>query len=117
MTPGARLAAAIEILGLLSQTQQPADRLMRDYFRARRFAGGGARRAIAERIYAILRRRAHLAHRMGGDDPRRLAIGALLADGADPELFFTGGYAPAPLTDEERAAIAPPRTEGHPPDL
>src|SRR5581483_8683986 len=106
MTPGARLAAAIEILDLLSQTQQPADRLMRDYFRARRFAGGGDRRSIAERVYAISRQRAHLAHRMGGDDPRRLAIAALLAEVADPDQFFTGGYAPAPLSEAERAAIA-----------
>jgi 16S rRNA (cytosine967-C5)-methyltransferase len=106
MTPGARLAAAIEILRFLFQTRQAADRLMRDYFRVRRFAGGGDRRAVAERVYAILRQKAHLAHRMAGDDPRRLVIAALLAEGADPDQFFTGGYAPAPLSETERAAMA-----------
>ena len=106
MTPAARLAAAIEILGLLGETNQPADRLMRDYFRARRFAGSKDRRAIGERVYGILRHRAHCAFRMGGDDPRRLVIAALMAEGAAPEDVFTGGYAPAPLTEDERVAMA-----------
>lgn len=106
MTPAARLAATIEIVEFLNATHQPADRLMRDYFRARRFAGSKDRRAIAERVFGIYRARAHFAHRMGSDEPRRLAIASLLAEGATPEDFFTGGYGPAPLSDAERAAIA-----------
>jgi 16S rRNA (cytosine967-C5)-methyltransferase len=106
MTPAARLAAAIDIIGLLAGTEQPADRLMRDYFRARRFAGAKDRRAVAERVFGILRHRAHFAFRMGGDDPRRLAIASLLAEGSSPEEYFIGGYGPASLSDEERAAIA-----------
>src|SRR4051812_11595152 len=106
MTPAARLAAAIEIVEFLGKTNQPADRLMRDYFRQRRFAGSKDRRAIAERVFGMFRAHAHLAHRMGGDDPRRLAIAQVLAEGADPDSLFTGGYGPAPLSAEERAAIA-----------
>src|SRR6185437_11556938 len=106
MTPAARLAAAIEIVGFLHQTNQPADRLMRDYFRQRRFAGSKDRRAIAERVFSMFRAHAHLSHRMGGIDPRRLAIAQLLAEGENPDDFFTGGYAPAPLDAQERAAIA-----------
>ncbi len=106
MTPAARLAAAIEIVGFLGQTNQPADRLMRDYFRQRRFAGSKDRRAIVERVFGMFRAHAHFAHRMGGSDPRRLAIAQVLAEGAEPDSLFTGGYGPAPLSAEERAAIA-----------
>ena len=104
MTPAARLQAVIEILG--ADTAQPLDRQLKAWFRDRRFAGSKDRRAIAERVYAIFRRRAHLAHRMAGEAPRALAIAALLTDGEDPDAFFTGGYGPEPLTDAERAAIA-----------
>jgi 16S rRNA (cytosine967-C5)-methyltransferase len=104
MTPAARLQAVIEILG--TDTAQPLDRQLKAWFRDRRFAGSKDRRAITERVYAIFRQHAHLAHRMAGDAPRALAIAALLADGEDPEAFFTGGYGPGPLTDAERAAIA-----------
>lgn len=110
MTPAARLQAVIEILD--AGTAQPLERQLKAWFRAHRFAGSKDRRAIAERIYAIFRNRAHFAHRMGSDAPRALIIAALLADGEDPEALFTGGYGPQPLSAAERAAIlsapAPP---------
>jgi 16S rRNA (cytosine967-C5)-methyltransferase len=103
MTPAARLQAAIEILG--AGTAQPLERQLKVWFRAHRFAGSKDRRAIAERVYAIFRHRAHFAHRMGSDAPRALVIAALLAEGEDPETPFTGGYGPQPLSAAEYAAI------------
>lgn len=104
MTPAARLQAAIDILS--ADSPQPIDRYLKAWFRDHRFAGSKDRRAITERVYAILRRHAHLAHRMGTDEPRALAIASLLEEGENPESVFSGGYGPAPLTDIERAAIA-----------
>ena len=104
MTPAARLQAAIEILG--ADSAQPVDRYLKAWFRDHRFAGSKDRRAITEQVYAIHRGHAHFAHRMGSDAPRALVIAALLANGEDPEIFFTGGYGPSPLTDSERAVIA-----------
>ena len=106
MTPAARLQMAIDILEGLNGTSQPADRYLKDWFKARRFAGSKDRRAIAERVFQLFRQHAGLAHRMGSETPRALAIAALLAEGGDPEGLFVGGYGPAPLTDAERAAIA-----------
>src|ERR1700689_5523358 len=103
MTPAARLQMAIDILAGLEGTAQPDERYLKDWFKARRFAGSKGRRDIAERVFAIFRHRAGFTHRMGSDAPRALAIASLLADGGDPETLFTGGYAPAPLTDAERA--------------
>jgi 16S rRNA (cytosine967-C5)-methyltransferase len=116
MTPSARLQAAMDILEGLGATDQPADRFMREWFRARRFAGSGDRREIGELVYRILRQRFSLSWRMGPlqaemVSPRALVIAALLAEGRDPAPLFTGGYGPAPLTQAEREAIAAPRAE------
>lgn len=107
MTPAARAQMAIEILEALNQTAQPTDRFLRDWFRSRRFAGSKDRRAIAERVFAVQRYRASLAHRMGSDTPRALVIAALAQGGEDlPALFTGGGYGPASLTDAEQATLA-----------
>lgn len=106
MTPAARLQMTIEILEGLGQTAQPSDRFLKSWFRSRRFAGSKDRRAIAEQVFAVQRRRAHLAYRMASDTPRALVIASLIEAGDDPALLFTGGYGPAPLSDAERAAIA-----------
>src|SRR5258706_8720118 len=106
MTPAARLQMAIEILEGLGQTAQPTDRFLKSWFRSRRFAGSKDRRAIAEQVFAVQRRRAHLAHRMGDEAPRALVIASSIEAGDDPVLLFSGGSGPAPLTDAERAGIA-----------
>ena len=106
MTPAARLQMAIEILEGLAETAQPADRFLKAWFRIRRFAGSKDRRAIAEQVFAVQRRRAHFAHRMASDAPRALMIAALLETGEDIEQLFSGGYGPAALNDAERAAMA-----------
>lgn len=106
MTPSARLQMAIEILEGLEKTAQPTDRFLKSWFRTRRFAGSKDRRAIAEQVFAVQRRRAALAHRMSNETPRALMIAALLESGDDIAALFTGGYGPAPLTDAERHAMA-----------
>ena len=108
MTPAARLQMAIDILEGLATTGQPTDRFLKAWFRGRRFAGSGDRRAIAERVFSVQRHRARLSHRMGSDMPRALVIASLLEAGENPEVLFTGGYGPAPLTDAERQAISNP---------
>lgn len=105
MTPAARLQAAIDILGALEGTAKPVDRTLRDWGRAHRFAGSKDRAAITELVFSTMRRRSSLAWRMQDDSPRALAI-ALTQD----ESLFTGGYGPAPLSDDERARLnAAPR--------
>ena len=112
MTPAARIQAAIEILEALDKTAMPADRLLRDWFRARHFMGSKDRAAVSERVYDVLRHRASATWRMQGDDSRALTIASLLREGQTPDaiaqLFTAGGYGPSPLTDSERDAIANP---------
>ncbi|MGE3967554.1 MAG: RsmB/NOP family class I SAM-dependent RNA methyltransferase [Dongiaceae bacterium] len=112
MTPGARLQASIELLAAIHGGTAPADRAVADYFRHRRYIGGGDRRDVLERVYAILRARARLdwwIARQGGEGTERERVIAALAllEGWSADRIagsFDGGpYRPAPLTREERA--------------
>ncbi|MGC9953581.1 MAG: RsmB/NOP family class I SAM-dependent RNA methyltransferase [Rhizomicrobium sp.] len=118
MTPSARLQAVIDILQGLEATAQPADRFLRDWFRARRYAGSKDRAAISERAYAILRHRSSFAWRMGSGDARALVIASLLAEGlsanAIADLFDGKGYGAAALSQDERRALSSP-PQGEPP--
>ena len=113
MTPAARLAAAIEVLDAIGGGSAPADEVLRTWGRAHRFAGSKDRRAIAQRVYAVLRARIRLAWAMGGESGRLLMLGSLrLDDGLDVgevEALFDGqGYAPAPLSSDERQRLCAP---------
>ena len=108
MRPEARLQAVIDVLGGLAASNMPADRFIREFFRARRYAGSKDRASVSERVFQIFRHRASFAWRMGGTDARSLVMASLLADGTDDiAALFTGeGYGPAALSDAERAALA-----------
>jgi len=60
VTPGARIAAAIDILGAIDSAASPADDTAADYFRRRRFIGAKDRMQISAYLYAVLRHRAAL---------------------------------------------------------
>ena len=114
MTPGARLAAAIEILREVAGGAAPADRIVADYFRRRRYAGSKDRAAVQARVYGVLRRLAALRWHLataGDADARAWVIADLtLVDGHAPDdvaAVFTGdGYAPPALSESERATVA-----------
>ena len=109
MTPSARVQAAIEVLDLVIAAARsggaPADRLMADWFRPRRFAGSGDRRAVRELAYRAIR--------ACGEAPESGRAAMLLLAGNDPALaaLFDGSrHAPAPIDPEEPVAapgIAP----------
>lgn len=61
MRAGARLQTAIELLDdIEAQAGKPADAVMSDGFRQRRYAGSKDRAAIAETVYGVLRCRAQV---------------------------------------------------------
>ncbi|WP_312137932.1 RsmB/NOP family class I SAM-dependent RNA methyltransferase [Brevundimonas sp.] len=111
MTPAARLAAAASILDSIAQGRQPAEVVMKAWGTANRYAGSKDRRAIADRVYKVIRARARLSWIMGGrEDGRALVIGSLHAlDNLSLEeieaLHSGDGYGPRPLSKQERARI------------
>lgn len=111
MTPAARVQAAIDILDIWLAGDAGVDRILSRWGRENRYAGSGDRRAIADLVYDVLRKKRSAAWVAGAGEVatgRDLIRGALSLSGADLDEIFTGArHAPAPLTDPER--IAHPR--------
>ncbi|HKT86315.1 MAG TPA: RsmB/NOP family class I SAM-dependent RNA methyltransferase [Novosphingobium sp.] len=103
MTPAARVQAAIEILDLVIEAARsngpPADRLIGDWFRPRRFAGSKDRRTVRELAYRAIR--------ACGEVPETGRAAMLRVAELDPEiarLFDGSPHAPAPVGAGEPAA-------------
>ncbi len=110
MTPGARLAAAIEVFGHIESERRPAADALRSWGLAHRFAGSGDRAAIAGLVYDALRRRASSAFLMGADTPRAILLGMLKRErGLDADaiagLASGAQYAPEVMTADERRRL------------
>ena len=90
---------------------------MKAWGAANRYAGSKDRRAIADRVYKVVRAKGRLVWAMGGrEDGRALVIGSLsLIDGLpleEIETLHSGeGYGPRPLSKQERARITAPEGE------
>ena len=120
MTPSARLAAAIDLLAEIEATpRRPADGVANDFFRARRFIGGGDRRAVSDRAWRVLRARRRIEWwimRAGGSPTARMRIAASLllegwtADGV-AQSYSGGQFGPAPLLQPEMPVVR--ALEGH----
>jgi 16S rRNA (cytosine967-C5)-methyltransferase len=110
MTPSARLSAAIEVLDAILARHRPAADALADWGRAHRFAGSGDRAAIGNLVFDALRKKSSLAWRMGSDTPRAVLLGLIGFEWESPaaldRLASGERFAPAPLTDDERAALA-----------
>ncbi len=113
MTPGARVQASIELLSQIGAEAQDPGTAIDGYFRSRRYAGAGDRRAITGRVYDNLRHRARLdwwIARTGlpiDPDPRSRVLAQLAVyDRTSPDALtrlFTGTrHCPPQMTDGER---------------
>lgn len=105
MTPQARVQAAIEILDLVIAAVRangaPADRIVSDWFRTRRFAGSKDRRAVRELTYAAIR--------ACGPVPvsgRAAMLRLAQHDSALASLFDGSRHAPEPIAPNEAIAAS-----------
>ncbi|MEA3014439.1 MAG: rRNA (cytosine967-C5)-methyltransferase [Sphingomonadales bacterium] len=105
MTPSARLQAAIElvdeILAAARESGAAADTLIARYFKARRYAGSGDRRAVRELVFRAIRR--------AGERPVSGRAALLGLEDARP-LFDGSPHGPAAIEPGEpvaEAGIAP----------
>ena len=108
MTPGARVAAAIDLLDLILDGRA-AEQVLTGWARRNRYAGSGDRAAIRDLVFDALRCKRSFAALGGAETGRGLMIGRLRSLGDAPEDVFTGeGYGPACLSDAEAAWRADP---------
>jgi len=126
MTPGARVQAAIDVMGRIAAFAQPAERSVTEYLRGRRYIGSKDRRAITDSVFAVLRALARLdwwwaraggadvdaaaaAAATGGDPRGRVLAALVLVDGYDADgvaaLCAGGAYAAAPPDPDEHARL------------
>lgn len=109
MTPEARLAAAANILENLDY-DRPVDSQLKAWARRNRYAGSGDRRAIADRVYTVLRRKRSSAFYGGGTSGRTLVLGSLISsDGLSIAAILdlcNGPYSLEPLNESERANLS-----------
>jgi 16S rRNA (cytosine967-C5)-methyltransferase len=111
MTPAARLSGAIEVVADIDARRRPAADALKDWGLAHRFAGSSDRAAIAGLVYDAMRRKSSSAWLMGETSPRAVLIGMLHRErglGIDDIAALCSGaqFAPAPLTEAERRALA-----------
>ena len=112
MTPGARVAAAIEILDMI-QEGQAVEKSLTAWARRSRFAGSKDRAAVRDHVFDTVRNWRSDAVRGGAETGRARMIGRLRALEADIDGLFHGeGHAPKPLSDEEKAAGQLPAEQG-----
>ncbi len=107
MTPGARVAAAIEVLDTYLQGA-PAEKALTNWARRSRFAGSKDRAAIRDIVFDVLRRRRSLTARAGEVSGRGLASAHSVEEqgpAGAAGLFDGVGHAPAPLTDAELSQL------------
>jgi 16S rRNA (cytosine967-C5)-methyltransferase len=112
LTPGAQVAAAIDILAAIETGARPADDVAADYFRRRRYIGAKDRAHVAGHVYAVLRHRAALdwwldKHAVEIDPRTRVLAGLELIEGWRPEAVKAccdgDRFRPSRLSqDEER---------------
>ncbi|MEX0298049.1 MAG: RsmB/NOP family class I SAM-dependent RNA methyltransferase [Kordiimonas sp.] len=108
MRPSARIAALVELVSEIEEGiaagGAPADSIVNQYFRARRYAGSKDRRAISDMVYEVLRQRELLLWMLSDQvSARGLVIAYLLLNDEQSLTLFeeTGQFAPDALSDSE----------------
>ncbi len=103
MRPAARVQAAIELLDAIIHGAQskgaPADRLISEYFKARRYAGSKDRRAVRELVYQAIR--------ACGPVPENGRAAVLALAESEPslhDLFDGSEHGPRPIAPAEAPA-------------
>jgi len=136
MTPAARLQLSIALSEEIAADPRPADAVVADFLKARRFIGAGDRRALTQLVYDRVRRQARIEWWLGQvgltASHRHRALAELLLTGvkldALERLCNGSAYAPEQMVSKERQRLAtlegkplsakdqPPAVRGESPD-
>jgi 16S rRNA (cytosine967-C5)-methyltransferase len=117
VTPGAQIAAAIEILAAIDSGDRPADATAADYFRHRRFIGAKDRTQIGAHVYMVLRHRPAVdwwisragKGKIASDARSRMLAALLIGEERTPDdiaISFDGSrFRPAALAPAEERLV------------
>jgi 16S rRNA (cytosine967-C5)-methyltransferase len=114
LTPGAQVAAAIDVLTVIDTGDRPADDVAADYFRRRRYIGAKDRAQMARHIYTVLRHRSTLdwwirKYGVDGGPRSRVLACLILIEGWRAETVAAccdgDRFRPAPLSQAEERLL------------
>ena len=112
MQNGARYKAVAEILEKVFEDKQPADAIINDYVRARKYIGSKDRKFIVENVWQIIRNRMKLSFDAQKSDARGVLLYAL-RDKLE-EVFDGSQYGMEPLSEEEKTWLKRENDEPYP---
>ena len=108
MNQAGRTSAAIELLETISNVREPADIVISEYFRRRRYAGSGDRRFIRNLVYNSLRHMGFLKWQLkenGADttNSRNLMSANIMANNPSEleSIFCDNRFSAGALSNEE----------------
>jgi 16S rRNA (cytosine967-C5)-methyltransferase len=106
MTPNARYAAAIDVLGRILEGE-PAEKTLTNWARSNRYAGSKDRAGVRDIVFDCLRQKRSLMHNAGFDGVRGLIAGHILASNLSVADVFTGErFAADVLTPDEQGSLS-----------
>lgn len=116
MQTGARYQAVLELISEIFQDRKPADGIIDNYLKARKYIGSKDRRFIADTVWYIIRNRMKLEFDAGSKEYRKILLTYLKNKGEKIDDVFDGGqYSPATLSDDERDWLKKDNEEVYPP--
>ncbi len=112
MQNGARYQAILEILTEVFDDKMPADKIINDYVRKRKYIGSKDRRFIVDEVWRIIRNRMKLAFDAKSEEARKI----LLYANKDKlsEMFDGSAYGLAPLNEDEKTWLKEENEEPYP---
>lgn len=112
MQSGARYQAILEIIEQVFKDEQPADKIINDYIRARKYIGSKDRRFIVDEVWQIIRNRCKLTFDAKSNEPRKILL--YWAKDKLEQVFDGSAYGLSPLSDEERQWLRQENNEPYP---
>jgi len=100
MKISARYMAVFELISEIFKDKTPADVLINNYVRGRKYIGAKDRRFIVETTWQIIRRRMRLAFEAQSDEPRKILLCFLKNE--DFDLITGDAYGLPPLSPQEQ---------------
>lgn len=112
MQSGARYQAIYEILCEVFKDLQPADKIINDYIRARKYIGAKDRRFVVDTVWDIIRNRCKLSFDAGSGEARKILL--YYAKDKLAEVFDGSTYGPKALSEVEKKWLLQENSETYP---
>lgn len=103
MKTGARYQAILELLVDIFKDKKPADNIINDYIRNRKYIGSKDRKFICEQTWDIIRNRLKLEFDSGSKDARMILLWKIKDNLA--EVFDNSTYGLSPLSENEQQLL------------